>query len=181
MALTTVTITEIYDDGSGNPLSGTVTFTPSATVYASGLPVLQPGTPVVAQVVAGQLKNASGGALTLVATDNAGLTVQGQSGFWFWNAAETISGQALPPWYFGLPSSPSTRELRSLANTSAVTAGYVQPGNGTVPGGRIWSGSGAPNIAASAAGDFYFRTDTPGIASQRIYVATAANTWTGIL
>ncbi len=57
---------------------------------------------------------------------------------------------------------------------------YVEPGNGSTAGGHIWSGSGAPNIAASVAGDFYFRTDTPSTSSQRIYIATAANTWTAL-
>jgi len=64
---------------------------------------------------------------------------------------------------------------------AAITAGGAfQPGNGSAAGGHIYSGSGAPNITGSAAGDFYFRTDTPSTANQRIYVATAANTWTGI-
>lgn len=60
--------------------------------------------------------------------------------------------------------------------------GAIQPGTPTGRGGKIYSGSGAPGtITGSAAGDFYFRTDTPTTANQRIYVATAANTWTGIV
>jgi hypothetical protein len=63
-------------------------------------------------------------------------------------------------------------------------AGGLRLGTGfatTVAGSRLWSGSGAPSITASAAGDFYFRTDTPTTANQRLYIATAVNTWTGIL
>ncbi|HUQ85063.1 MAG TPA: hypothetical protein VM077_01960 [Candidatus Limnocylindrales bacterium] len=48
-------------------------------------------------------------------------------------------------------------------------------------GSRLFSGAGAPNVPGSVAGDFYLRTDTPSTSLQRIYVATAANTWTGIL
>lgn len=62
-----------------------------------------------------------------------------------------------------------------------VATGSVQPGNNTTAGGHLWSGSGAPNIAASVAGDYYLRTDTPGTANQRLYVATAGNTWSAIL
>jgi Pectate lyase superfamily protein len=62
----------------------------------------------------------------------------------------------------------------------AQFSAYIEPGNGSTAGGHLWSGSGAPNIAASVAGDFYFRTDTPGTSGQRIYIATAANTWTAL-
>jgi parallel beta-helix repeat protein len=62
----------------------------------------------------------------------------------------------------------------------AQFSSYVEPGNGSTAGGHLWSGSGVPNIAASVAGDFYFRTDTPSTANQRIYIATAANTWTAL-
>lgn len=62
------------------------------------------------------------------------------------------------------------------------TTGAVIPG--TAAGGagcHIWSGSGAPNISGSVAGDIYFRTDTASTANQRIYIATASNTWSGIV
>jgi hypothetical protein len=81
VSLAYVTLTELAEDGSAANLSGTAVFTPSATVYSSAVPVLIPDVPVQAQVINGQLKNASGGALTLLATDNAGLSVQGLSGF----------------------------------------------------------------------------------------------------
>ena len=47
------------------------------------------------------------------------------------------------------------------------------------------SGTGAPTIAGTA-GDFFFRTDTPTVADQRIYVCTVtggagAATWVGIV
>ena len=74
MALNYVQVTGTFDDGQGSPLSGTVTFTPNVTVYAAGIPVVEADVPVQAQIIGGQLKNASGGALQLLATDNTGLT-----------------------------------------------------------------------------------------------------------
>lgn len=59
--------------------------------------------------------------------------------------------------------------------------GYLQLGTTAGLGSHLYSGSGAPNITGSVAGDIYFRTDTPSTANQRVYVATGANTWTGIL
>jgi hypothetical protein len=46
--------------------------------------------------------------------------------------------------------------------------------------GTIYSGSGAPSNSNGANGDFYFRTDTPGTANQRLYVKSSGS-WTGIL
>lgn len=46
--------------------------------------------------------------------------------------------------------------------------------------GAIYQGSGAPNNANGNNGDYYFRTDTPGTANQRLYVKSAG-TWTGIV
>lgn len=41
--------------------------------------------------------------------------------------------------------------------------------------------AGAPTAALGGVGDVYFRSDTPTIANQRIYVKIAAAIWTGIL
>lgn len=43
----------------------------------------------------------------------------------------------------------------------------------------FFSGDGEPASALGADGDFYFRSDTPGVAGQRIY-AKAAGAWAGI-
>lgn len=57
----------------------------------------------------------------------------------------------------------------------------VSPGNGTTTGCKLYSGSGAPATGLGAVGDYYFRSDTPATATQRIYVKTAAAVWTGIV
>lgn len=44
----------------------------------------------------------------------------------------------------------------------------------------LYSGSGAPSNSNGSNGDFYFRSDTPATALQRIYVK-AAGVWTGII
>lgn len=116
-ALNYVTVTGTFDDGSGSPVNGTVTFTPSATVYASGTPVVSAGTPVSCSIAGGQLQGPSGGTLQLLATDND-VTVEGRTGFWFWSVAISIDG-ATDGWDFFLSSAPSPVDLYSLAGTPA--------------------------------------------------------------
>jgi hypothetical protein len=75
-------------------------------------------------------------------------------------------------------------------NTAAIdgATGAVQFGQSTGYGGREWSGSGTPTTPGGALtynlGDRYWRTDTPTVANQRLYVVTTAGTsptWTGVL
>ncbi len=58
--------------------------------------------------------------------------------------------------------------------------GAVRPGTTAGRGAQIFSGSGAPTVSATA-GDIYFRTDTPGVANQRVYICTGGTSWTGIV
>jgi hypothetical protein len=62
------------------------------------------------------------------------------------------------------------------ANALVLSAAGAQIMNGA----HFLSGSGLPGGAATA-GDFYFRTDTPATANQRIYVCTGGSTWVGIV
>lgn len=64
-----------------------------------------------------------------------------------------------------------------LGNNPVVTSGN----SAVAAGSRIFSGSGAPGtITGAASGDFYFRSDTPTVAGQRLYTFNGT-TWTGIL
>jgi hypothetical protein len=45
---------------------------------------------------------------------------------------------------------------------------------------HIFMGSGVPSNTLGKSGDYYFRTDTPGTANQRIYVNNAGS-WLGIV
>ena len=77
---------------------------------------------------------------------------------------------------------PESIEERILTILAMLASGQSPDGTPTPPPlGILYSGSGAPNIPAATAGSYYFRTDTPATANQRIYVATATNTWTGIV
>jgi hypothetical protein len=44
----------------------------------------------------------------------------------------------------------------------------------------LWAGTGAPNNSYGQTGDYYFRSDTPATANQRVYVKNGG-TWTGIV
>lgn len=63
----------------------------------------------------------------------------------------------------------------------------AQVGSNLAGGGMISQGSGAPsapNGNAPAAGDIYFRTDTPSTSGQRLYCCTAGGsspTWVGLI
>jgi hypothetical protein len=116
-----------------------------------------------------------------VSMANALTTFEGQSPWQMTMGASTIASVAHPGISFGAPYNAAI--ISPSSGVIAVAAGLqLGVGYASQPAGsRLWSGSGAPNIAASAAGDVYFRTDTPSTANQRVYVATATNTWTGIL
>ena len=130
MALNYVSLSGSFDDGSGNPLNGAVTFSSNVSVYAGGVPLVTPDTPITAQIVDGQLRSVSGGTLQLLATDNSGLSYIGQTGFFYWTVAITLSGQVLAPWGFFLPHASLGNgpvDLYSLANTAAGSSGFVNP------------------------------------------------------
>lgn len=162
MALTYIQITGTFDDGSDQPVSGTVTFTPSETVYASGIPVTTPSNPVQAQIIAGQLANSSGGTLQLLSTSNTGLTLEGRTGFWYWTVAISITaggGTVTDGWSFFLPASPSSVDLYTLAN-SPVSSALTNPM--TTLGDMISGGvSGTPvRLAGSTASTIDVLTST---------------------
>lgn len=67
----------------------------------------------------------------------------------------------------------SGRELTVLADTAKLVSDRAN---------AMRIGTGAPAaILADAPGRFYFRSDTPTVALQRIYVATAVGVWVGIV
>jgi hypothetical protein len=51
---------------------------------------------------------------------------------------------------------------------------------GATQTGRVFQGSGAPKDTDGSNGDVYFRTDTPAVANQRIYMKSSGS-WVGIL
>jgi hypothetical protein len=91
-------------------------------------------------------------------------------------------------WAIGASGSTVWTGSQAIWNTSIGTTtmiingatGSLQLGTTTGLGGRFFSGSGAPTLSANS-GDYYFRTDTPAVANQRIYICTGATNWTGIV
>lgn len=84
-------------------------------------------------------------------------------------------------WY-GLNSFDGTTTLTYLAALQDATRPVLQVPQGLriMSGANLYSGSGAPNITGSVAGDYYLRTDTPTNSAQQLYVATASNTWSAM-
>jgi hypothetical protein len=177
VALNYTTITETFKDGSGSPLSNViVTFTPSEAVYSAGNVLASPASPIVATVnTGGQLKAADGSsALTLLATDNSGLTYEGLTGFFYWTVTINVSGTT-QIFSFFLPSSPTTVELYALANTAAGgSSGFTNPM--TTLGDLIYEDAtpAANRLAGSTSASKRFLTQT-GTGS-----ASAAPAWGAI-
>jgi hypothetical protein len=120
-ALAYVTITGAWSDGSGSgdTVSGSVVFTPTATVYAAGQPLVIAEVPVQALIADGQLQALDGSPLQLLATDNAGLSVEGPDPAWLWCVKVEVTaggGTAEDSWEFELPSSPDTVDLYGTRN-----------------------------------------------------------------
>jgi hypothetical protein len=145
-SLVYVTITGQFLGGDETPLSGTATFTASQAVYSAGQEIVTPDVPVAAQITDGVLLAESGGALQLLATDNAGLTFLTLSGFFYWSVQVTAGGVTEPPWSFGLPSSPGTRDLFSLANMP-----FGGGSSGTVTSVSVASANGLAGTVANPA------------------------------
>lgn len=148
MALNYVTITGSFLDGSDSPVNGTVTFTPSETVYSSGVPVASVSNPVTATISNGSLQ----ASFKLLATDNT-LVYEGLTGFFYWTAQVVIAGVAQTPWSFFLPHAPSTVDLYALANTAA-------------------SGGGGFTSPMTTLGDMLYENATP--AAARLAGSTSA-------
>ncbi|MBT8162782.1 MULTISPECIES: hypothetical protein [Arthrobacter] len=152
-----------YTSFSGTTITGATVASGSATA-TTGQALLDPSTPNTTALrinaQKGQAKNLtewfdSGSNLRVRVNAQGNLVTQGTS-------------------FFAANGSATT-----LASMNGAT-GAVTPGSTAGLGSAIYSGNGAPNIAASVSGDYYYRKDTPLVPNQRIYVATAANTWTAI-
>lgn len=175
MALNYVHVTGTFDDGSGNPLSGSAVFTPSQTVYASGVPVVSTNNPVGVQISNGSL-----GTVQLLATDNSGLSFTSETGFFFWTVTVTLGNQAQSSFSFFLPHTPTTVDLYSLANTAAGSSGFQNPM--TTLGDLIYENAtlAAARLAGPTSGSLpYVLTSTPsgGVAQAPAWSSTFDQPW----
>ena len=71
--------------------------------------------------------------------------------------------------------------LASAAVTTGAVASIAYCLEGAMAGNHT-SGPGTPNgNIIGLAGDFWFRTDTPATANQRIYICTGGTSWTALI
>ncbi|MHB8529198.1 MAG: hypothetical protein ACYC8V_06765, partial [Caulobacteraceae bacterium] len=122
------------------------------------------------------------------AADTVALTVKTHAGVLHFdvNTSTAITSFNNGILAIGYSDAGATQTFILRANTGAIQAGAaVYPGAPAASpvvqtAGGLWAGIGAPNNTYGANGDFYFRSDTPGTANQRIYVRNAG-AWTGII
>jgi hypothetical protein len=171
-------VTGTFTDGSGNPLGGSVTFTPSTELSGPAGEIIITQTAVVASVssTTGEMT------ATLACTDNATLFPQG----WTWNVGVAVPGavqafsvylphtlgpavdlSALNP-VGGIPS-PSGTYVISVNGLSGSVSGMLGPGSMSASADAIASGS---VIATSAA--ISVRVDPPGAVTGVILEAGTA-------
>jgi hypothetical protein len=166
--LSYVTITGTFEDGTGTPLSGTVTFTPSATVYSSGAAIVSEDSPITAKVTAGSLTGPGGSPLQLLPTD-IGSATDGLTGFWYWTVTVSVAGTQT--WSFFLPSSPTTVDLYDLAATGA--GGGAGGGSGTVMSVAVNSVNGFAGTVANP-------TTTPAVTLETTVTGILKGNGTGV-
>lgn len=180
---TFVTITELAEDGSQATVNGTAVFSPNQSVYYSAEPLLIADVPITAQIINGQLKTLQGAPLQLLATDNTGLTFLSLTGYLEWSVQLTLGGVEQEPWTFFLPSTPSSRDLFSLANTAAGGSGGVSSWNSrtgaVIPQSGDYTVSQVTGAAPLASPTFTGTVTVPATvnatdAAQKAYVDSVA-------
>src|SRR5215471_10584329 len=82
------------------------------------------------------------------------------------------------------PGTDNTRDIVAIPNNRIrnlyMASGIFLGANVAGQGPAMYGGSGAPAAGLGANGDYYFRSDTPATANQRIYVKSAG-AWVGIV
>ncbi len=134
---------------------------------------------------------ANGGALQLQAYHMLELSGGRTTGTQLSFRTGTVNGVGLDAYSVLITNDQSGTALLAIQAHSGQTANILDALNSSggklfsvLPSGQMqlqnastfYSGSGAPNNANGANGDYYFRSDTPGTANQRIY-AKASGAW----
>ena len=85
------------------------------------------------------------------------------------------------PYFFS--GGPANSVILGLGSSYGISSagGGISPGSfGESTSNRVWQGSGLPPNTDGNDGDIYFRTDTPTVVNQRLYVRTSGS-WMGII
>jgi len=158
MSLTTVTVTGTYTDGEGTPLTGTVRFTPNATLTDTTDDQVISPVPVIVT-----LDSAGHFSVPLYATDNPDLSPSG----WAWQVTEMIAETPKRTWVtrtwstFIAHADGATQALGSLqpATGGPALASYMPLAGGRFtggvgPGGGTVADAATVTLDASAGNDF---------------------------
>ncbi len=102
---------------------------------------------------------------------NGGLEIHGGSTLKLYSAAD--SGFATLA--FDGSQVTNTWPYQAAAGQFVAAGAGIRPGTaaGATQAGNLFMGSGVPSNSNGNNGDFYFRTDTPGTANQRLYIRSA--------
>lgn len=150
--LTLITITGTYIDFQGNPLDGTVTFTPPSFLTDSETQQIVLISGVVGRVVGGSLLDVDGvGPLQLAATDDPDVTPTG----WRYTVAEKLNGVTnRPSYWIQVPSAGGPIDLSTVINEPGPAAGTTQVVSGP-PGVGVPAGGTTSQILAKTSGADY--------------------------
>lgn len=158
MALPSVTLTGTFPSADGKPVSGQVSFTPSAQILDSHDVVIIPQVPVTRS-----LDSNGSFSVSLIPTDAPGLTPTG----WTYTITIHLGGGSPVSYPILLPSSPNPVDLETISPAvpqPAVTQ-YVQVGGGTMTGTLNLNAAPPLHIGAGASSGYVLTSDASGNAS----------------
>jgi hypothetical protein len=159
MSLLMVTLTGTFQGGSGEPLQGSLDFTPNASLTSAADMIMLPQSPVTATL------NSTGSfSVPLYSTDSESLSPAG----WAWDVTVDIAGIPPASWsFFLLYSSGATQDISDLSPAVPVTpmAAYLPESGGTLSGTLVLDGSPALTIPAGAADGDVWTSDAHGTGS----------------
>lgn len=153
--LTTCVLTGTFADPAGNPMRGTVTICPNATLSDAT------GNVIIPQLQrAWQLFNGSFTSSPLVATDNSDITPAN------WGYLVQVALQGVPSYQFTvlLPTSGSPIDLSALSPATSIpqSSSYLQMSGGTLTGKLTLNGSPPLQIATGAGSGLVLTSDGSG-------------------
>lgn len=165
--IASVILTGRFIRPDGTPLTGTLTFTPPASLTIPGADIISAGTATATLDATGAFT------VTLIATDQAGM----QPSDWTYTVTERFHHKAVGRSYaIKLPPETPLVDLADIAPTAPSDGEYVVvTGPAGADGSQIYSGAGAPASSVGVNGDYYVDL-TPG--AVRLYGPKTAGDWT---